>query len=113
MNETLEQVELIYDYKNYQIDWLKGHFDIELESNIENTVIEFLKSTADCYINEILYEDTKKLERVQDALKQVSSMAKTDSIQDRCFRNVVKFIQDAIDGKKSQNYEDIYPKEKQ
>ena len=40
-------------------------------------------------------------------------MAKTDSIQDRCFRNVVKFIQDAIDGKKSQNYEDIYPKEKQ
>lgn len=111
MSDTLKLVELIDNFKDYQIDWLLSHNDIELDYTVEDEVVGFIKDTASCYINELFYKDTETLEKVYNALKQIIHMAKSDSIQDRCFRNAVKFIQDAIDGKKSEDYEDIYVKE--
>lgn len=111
MSDTLKLVELIDNFKDYQINWLLGHNDIELDDTVEDAVVNFIKDTASCYINEIFYKDTETLEKVYGALKQIMCMAKSNSVQDRCFRNAVKFIQDAIYGKKSENYEDIYVKE--
>ena len=116
MNNSLEKIELIDDFKDYQIDWLLSHFDIEFEEKVEDTVIQFIKDTAQCYINEMLYKDSEKLEKVNKALKNINEVSQSDSIEDKCYRYAVKYLQDIINGKTS-IYDDIhfteslYPKE--
>lgn len=112
MTDLIQIIDTVDDFKDYQIDWLRGHCDIELEDELEDVIVQFIRDTAETYINELYYKDSETLAKIYQALNQIVNMAKSDSIQDRCFRNAVKFIQDAIDGKKSDNYEDIYPKEK-
>ena len=104
----LEVQDTIDNFKDYQINWLRGHCDIELEDESEDVVVQFIRDTANTYVNGLYYKDSEKLAKVYQALNQITNMAKSDSIQDRCFRNAVKFIQNAIDGKKNDNYENIY-----
>ena len=110
MSDLIQTIDTINDFKDYQIDWLRSRCDIELEDEVEDTIVQFIRDTAETYINELYYKDSEKLAKVYQALNQITNMAKSDSVQDKCFRNAVKFIQDAIDGKKSLDYEDIYSK---
>ena len=71
MNKSLEKIELINDFKDYQIDWLLSHFDIEFEEKLEDTVIQFIKDTAQCYINEIPYKDSEKIEKIVNNVPSV------------------------------------------
>lgn len=43
---------LIVDFNKYQEEWLTNHNDIELERELEDLILAFLKDTADCYISE-------------------------------------------------------------
>lgn len=55
MNEkTLDLLikSLIEDFKEYQIEWLTSHNDIEFAPEEENLIVQFLKDSADSYIAE-------------------------------------------------------------
>jgi hypothetical protein len=43
---------VIVDFVAYQIDWLTSHDDIELEPELEELMIRFLKDTGKCFIDE-------------------------------------------------------------
>ena len=43
---------LIEDFKDYQIEWLTSHNDIEFCPEEEELIVEFLKDTAGSYISE-------------------------------------------------------------
>jgi hypothetical protein len=45
-------VSVIVDFVAYQIDWLTSHDDIELEPELEELMIRFLKDTGKCFIDE-------------------------------------------------------------
>lgn len=44
--------DLIQRFRDYQIDWLTSHNDIELEPQMEELIINFLRDTASCFILE-------------------------------------------------------------
>ncbi len=44
-------------YRDYQIEWLMSHCDIELEPKLEQLIVQFLKDTAECFIRE--HEDAE------------------------------------------------------
>ena len=48
-------MSVIRKFLDYQIEWLTSHFVIELEPELEQLIIRFLKDTADCFMEE--YED--------------------------------------------------------
>lgn len=43
---------LIYDFRDYQKEWLTSHNDIEFDEPEENLILAFLNDTAHCYISE-------------------------------------------------------------
>ena len=42
--------QTIEKFRDYQIEWLTAHFDIEFCEEEENLIIRFLKDTAECAI---------------------------------------------------------------
>ena len=55
MNDTTIELfikTLIEDFKEYQIEWLTTHNDIEFCSEDEELIVRFLKDTAWTYIFE-------------------------------------------------------------
>lgn len=56
-------------------------------------------------VEQWLEHKTDRLKLVQESVYTIMNMAKTDSMKDKCFRNVARFIQMAIDGK----YQDFEP----
>lgn len=49
----LEWKDLIQHFHDYQIEWLKSHYDIELEPQLEEMIIRFLHDTANSYMMEM------------------------------------------------------------
>lgn len=49
--------DIIQKFHDYQIDWLKSHYDIELEPQLEEMIVRFLHDTANCYMMEIDREE--------------------------------------------------------
>lgn len=45
--------DIIQNFHDYQVEWLKSHCDIELEPELEMLIVRFLNDTANCYIMEI------------------------------------------------------------
>ena len=45
---------LIENFKQYQIDWLTSHVDIEFCPEEEEVIVRFLNDTAECYIKEYI-----------------------------------------------------------
>lgn len=41
---------LIYDFRDYQKEWLTSHDDFELDKLNEDLILAFLDDTAECYI---------------------------------------------------------------
>lgn len=87
MNNSFEKIELIDDFKDYQIDWLLSHFDIEFEEKIEDTVIQFIKDTAQCYINETLYKDSEKIEKIVNNVPSVWEEENNTSLKYESYTN--------------------------
>lgn len=52
-----ERNEIIQKFRDYQIEWLTSHCDIELEPELETWVVRFLCDTADCFDMEVEHED--------------------------------------------------------
>jgi len=44
--------QLIKRFCDYQVNWLMSHNDIELEPQMEELIINFLRDTASCFILE-------------------------------------------------------------
>ena len=44
--------DCISEFRDYQIEWLTGHCDIELEPVLEDLIVRFLKDTAEIFIKE-------------------------------------------------------------
>lgn len=44
--------DLIQRFRDYQINWLTSHNDIEFEPQLEELVIRFLNDTADLFVKE-------------------------------------------------------------
>jgi len=53
----LGQKDTIQKFHDYQVEWLKSHYDIELEPQLEEMIIRFLHDTANCYMMEIDREE--------------------------------------------------------
>ena len=51
-------MNVIRKFLDYQIEWLTSHCDIELEPELEQLIIRFLKDTAECFMEE--YEDKEE-----------------------------------------------------
>ena len=96
MNKSFEKIELIDDFKDYQIDWLLSHFDIEFEEKVEDTVIQFIKDTAQCYINEILYKDSEKMEKILNLVDETNKEMKTNNIKNSHLQNMCNSILNII-----------------
>ena len=54
MDKLLEKFmrTLIEDFKDYQIEWLTSHNDIEFCPEEEELIVQFLKDTANIYMME-------------------------------------------------------------
>lgn len=50
--EPERKKDIIQKFHDYQIDWLKSHYDIELEPQLEEMIVRFLHDTANCYMME-------------------------------------------------------------
>lgn len=50
--EPERKKDIIQKFHDYQIDWLKSHYDIELEQQLEEMIIRFLHDTTNRYIME-------------------------------------------------------------
>lgn len=48
--EPERKKDIIQKFHDYQIDWLKSHYDIELEPQLEEMIVRFLHDTANCYM---------------------------------------------------------------
>ena len=48
--EPERKKDIIQEFHDYQIDWLKSHYDIELEPQLEEMIVMFLHDTANCYM---------------------------------------------------------------
>lgn len=44
--------DTIQKFHDYQVEWLKSHYDIELEPLLEEMIVCFLHDTANCYMME-------------------------------------------------------------
>lgn len=44
--------DIIQKFHDYQVEWLKSHYDIELEPLLEEMIVRFLHDTANCYMME-------------------------------------------------------------
>ena len=44
--------EIIDGFMKYQIDWLKGKNDVDLDSVTEGVIVQFLRDTADLFKRE-------------------------------------------------------------
>lgn len=42
--------DIIQKFHDYQIEWLKSHYDLTLESQLEEAIIRFLHDTANMYM---------------------------------------------------------------
>lgn len=51
-------MSVISKFLDYQIEWLTSHCDIELEPELEQLIIRFLKDTAEFFMEE--YEDVEE-----------------------------------------------------
>lgn len=47
--------DVIKEFRDYQIEWLTAHFDIEFCKEEEDLIIRFLNDTADCFVKEMNY----------------------------------------------------------
>ena len=45
--------DIIQKFHDYQVEWLKSHYDIELEPQLEEMIVRFLHDTANCYMMEV------------------------------------------------------------
>ena len=54
ISQTYENLEelIIDQFREYQINWLTSHNDIEFDPETEQLIIRFLNDTADCFIKE-------------------------------------------------------------
>lgn len=43
--------------------------------------------------------EPERMKLIQEAVNTIMNMSNTDSLEDKCFRNAARFIQNAIDGK--------------
>ena len=50
----------IADFVVYQINWLKSHHDLEMEPVLEDAVVQMLKDTGKCYIDETEPEEFER-----------------------------------------------------
>lgn len=55
--EPERKKDTIQKFHDYQIDWLKSHYDIELEPQLEEMIVRYLHDTANCYMMEIDREE--------------------------------------------------------
>ena len=55
--EPERKKDIIQKFHDYQVEWLKSHYDIELERQLEEMIIRFLHDTANCYMMEIDREE--------------------------------------------------------
>ena len=56
-NKThLIQMATIYKFREFQREWLTSHNDIELDSDTEELVLDFLDDTAKAFIREEVEE---------------------------------------------------------
>ena len=46
------RAEIIDGFMKYQIDWLKGKNDVDLDSVTEGVIVQFLRDTADLFKRE-------------------------------------------------------------
>lgn len=44
--------DIIQKFHDYQIEWLKSHYDIVLEPQLEELIVRFLHDTANSYMME-------------------------------------------------------------
>lgn len=51
--QTERKKDIIQNFHDYQVEWLKSHNDIELEPDIENLIIHFLHDTANRHMIEM------------------------------------------------------------
>lgn len=45
--------DIIQKFHDYQVEWLKSHYDIEVEPQLEEMIVRFLHDTANCYMMEV------------------------------------------------------------
>ena len=50
--EPERKKDIVQKFHDYQVDWLKSHYDIELEPQLEEMIVRFLHDTANCYMME-------------------------------------------------------------
>ena len=60
--EPERRKDTIQKFHDYQVEWLKSHYDIELEPQLEEMIIRFLHDTANCYMMEVDREEGKQNE---------------------------------------------------
>ena len=53
---TERKKDLIQRFHDYQTEWLKNHYDIELEPQLEELIVRFLHDTANMFTLEMLKE---------------------------------------------------------
>jgi len=44
------EIFIVQKFHDYQIEWLKSHYDLELEPQLEELIIRFLHDTANMYM---------------------------------------------------------------
>lgn len=50
--EPERKKDTIQKFHDYQVEWLKSHYDLELEPQLEEMIIRFLHDTANRYMME-------------------------------------------------------------
>lgn len=51
--DLIQRKDLIQHFHDYQVEWLKSHYDIELEPQLEELIVRFLHDTANCFMMEM------------------------------------------------------------
>lgn len=46
----------VQKFHDYQVKWLKSHYDIELDPQLEKMIVQFLHDTANCYMMEVEHD---------------------------------------------------------
>ena len=53
VQEREQRKDLIQHFHDYQVEWLKSHYDIELEPQLEELIVRFLHDTANSFMMEM------------------------------------------------------------
>ena len=61
MSDIIKILDTIDNFKDYQIEWLRGHCDIDLGDELEDLIIRFLEDTASCYREEFLFNEIQRM----------------------------------------------------